>query len=510
MSYVPTTANATETAAPLGDRARSAVVWNAAFTLFRDLLQFAVMLVLVRLVAREAYGQLAMVQSLVGFIHVLSFRTFLQHVFQVRREEDVHYQDHFTFGMYLQAGMVVLTNLVAGALWFTEEFAAIALPLHAMSVLFVVDWPCDLCQTMLQRELDWKRVRLLHGFGLLLTAVASITMAWAGAGVYALILPGMLVTPPFIWELFVVRRWRPTWQFDWSRYRAAWQFGLVRIGSSLLTAGRPLLASGMIKYYAGFAGLGVFNRALGLGAMFCTKIAMQLMAALYPVLTRIEPRTEQYRRVSGLVLRLVAWTVAPIAGMFVVLASPVVQVVYGERWLEVIPLLPWAIAQAAVAAVAHVAYRLLLAHERHRLCFWLDQLGLAGTAGLLFALLQSGVRNYLIGATILEAVLLVATLAMLVRDRALEIRGIAWAFLPAGLATGLAWLVCELIARRTGFSAVGFVTGVVYGACFSILYVMTLRIGFRAWFQELIAYLPVREFLYRVFWLKPNRASSGN
>jgi O-antigen/teichoic acid export membrane protein len=56
----------------LGQRARQAVYWNTGFNLFRDLLQFAVMLVLVRILSPDAYGQFGLVTSIIGFISVFA------------------------------------------------------------------------------------------------------------------------------------------------------------------------------------------------------------------------------------------------------------------------------------------------------------------------------------------------------------------------------------------------------------------------------------------------------
>ena len=75
-----------------GHKARVAIAWNAGFSLFRDLLQFAVTVMLVRLLTPESYGQFGLVTTIIGFLNVLSLENFIAHTLQVRRDEDVHYQ----------------------------------------------------------------------------------------------------------------------------------------------------------------------------------------------------------------------------------------------------------------------------------------------------------------------------------------------------------------------------------------------------------------------------------
>ena len=99
--------------ASLGDRARSAVLWNTGFNLFRQGLQFAVMLVLVRLLDPAAYGQLALTTSIIGFVALLSFNNFLAHSLQPRSDAEVDFQLHFTAGFAFQITAFVVGNLVA-------------------------------------------------------------------------------------------------------------------------------------------------------------------------------------------------------------------------------------------------------------------------------------------------------------------------------------------------------------------------------------------------------------
>ncbi len=97
----------------LGDQARQAVFWNTGFTLFREILQFGLTLILVRLVVPEAYGQFGLVTSLIGFLQVFSFEHFITYTIQVRQQDQVHYQEHFTAGAIFQIGLFGCTHLSA-------------------------------------------------------------------------------------------------------------------------------------------------------------------------------------------------------------------------------------------------------------------------------------------------------------------------------------------------------------------------------------------------------------
>lgn len=482
----------------LGQKARVAVAWNAGFSLFRDLLQFAVTIMLVRLLTPESYGQFGLVTTIIGFLNVLSLENFIAHTLQVRRDHDVHYQDHFTAGAVIQFSLCFLTNLVAVALRWIEAYAAIAPLLHVMSVAFVLDCPSALRVKMLERALDWKRLRLLHAIGLIMASGLAVFMAAAGAGVYALLVPGLVKRMVFTGDLFVAHRWRPMWVWNAKTYKPAWRFGLARMSSASLIAGRKLLESGLFVHLVGFASFGLYGRAMGLAYIFCYKFAFLFMQAIYPVLTKIESDSDAYNRASGLALRSVTWTVMPVAVLSAVLAEPIVRIIYGDQWEAVIPLLPWAMVSMAAGAIAHVVYMLMLANQQHTFCLLTDLWMLLGTGITLIWLLPKGMGAYLVGSGMIQIIALLFIASRLFNERAVVFTVISSAIIrPLATAIG-AFVLCESVRLWMGVDVQYFWSVCVYGMGFSVVYVGILRLLFASQLGELVRYLPGAHRLNRV------------
>ena len=470
---------------PLAAQARSGILWVTALNLFRDLFQFATMLVLVRLLAPKAYGEFTLVSSVMVFFTVFSFRSFLEHTLQLRPDEPVDYQSHFTAGAFLQLGLCALVNLAAWALRALPKYREIAPALHATSLFFVLDWAGEFRVKMLERALDWKRLRTLQAAGIVANSALAIALARLGFGVYALVVPGMAATLPFVWDLYFRCRWRPDWTWSASRYKAAWSYGRARILAGLLTTARPFLEGAAVVQIAGFAQLGFMGRAVGLATLCCQKLPGVLTLTLYPVLTRLARRSEAFERANSLVLRLVGWMAIPCAILFSLISQPLVRLVYGSRWDAAIPLLPCALAGGTAGALYQAATTLLLADVQQRGCAVAEFLTLASIAVCLFAVLPHGIAPYLAAVAAVQTLVLAWMLRALVGSGALSVRAIVRGIaapLAAGLLARLACAVAPPAASPLSIAVMCLVFGVTYA--------LALRLLCPREFRELAAHLP--------------------
>lgn len=480
-------------------KARSAVIWGAGFSLFRDCVQFCTMLALVRLLPQEAYGQFGFVTSVIGFIGMFAVSNFLAYSIQVKDTEDPSFQDHFTAGAFLNTAMCLVTNIVAIALYWSTTWREVAPFLHLMSIQFLLLWPSELRRRMIERNLDWKRLRSLHALGLVLSAVLALAMAWMGMGSYALLVPGLVVNFPFIYDLFVVKRWFPNWSWSWGRYKPAFQFGMARTGSGLLHHSRILLVSSTVVGIIGFAGLGVLNRSIGLADLFCIKVSFQLVSSIYPILTRIGESNSNVARVNSLVIQVAAWIVIPIALSLAMLASQVVLVVYGNSWVEVIPLLPYAMAGGVMSVFNVTGYHLLLARKKERYCMMGDALGLIGIGISLWLALPHGMIAYLVGAILTEFLCASFILYHLWSADGLSIQDLARGVLPAVISATVAILMVTIAFTQFRLSrSDSFILAFSWGGSFFAIYALILRLFFKRRIEVLLPYIPMEVIFRRV------------
>jgi O-antigen/teichoic acid export membrane protein len=377
----------------------------------------------------------------------------------------------------------------------------VAPALHVMSLVLLVDLPSELRMRMLERELDWRRLRLLHGAGLVATGGLSIGLAWTGWGLWALLLPQFVVPLLFSWDLVAHGDWRTGWHWDPARFAAARRYGLSRIAAASASGAASLIESSWLTAAAGFAAFGIFGRAVGLAQLLCVRVAKLLGSSVFPVLAKIEPGSDRYRRASAIYLRTVTWLVVP-AALFVGLsAGPVIHWLYGSTWLAATPLMPLALVAAVLGAILHTAYVLLLVHGRTDRCVRADVWRLVGTVAALAGLAPLGFGPYLAGLGVVHLLSLGMVLTWLRADGAVSAAGLRDAFAPAAVAGGSAAAGVYALVRL-GPGDVDLIVLAARAVCLAALYVLVLRVGFPAPLAELITYLPKPQRLSMVLRLK--------
>ena len=131
------------------------------------------------------------------------------------------------------------------------------------------------------------------------------------------------------------------------------------------------------------------------------------------MLTRITRGSEAYSRANALIFRAVAWAVIPMAALFSLVAGPIVRLLYGAKWDAAIPLLPWALAGAVMAAFYQTTTVLILADAQQRRCVFAEAMSLVGSTACLVLLLPHGASAYLAGLAAIQAVVVVWMLSAL-------------------------------------------------------------------------------------------------
>lgn len=492
-------------------RALQGIAWNSMFQIFQAGISFAVMLVLVHVVPPVEYGRFAAVTGLTGIINVGSCGQFMTQALQLPEGTDPHWSRHFSAGVYIQGVLTLICWLTTAICWTLPTFRPLAPLLLIASLNFILDVFNLLGDISLRRQLDFRRLRIVHAAGVFASTMVSLGLGLDGFGAYAFIIANVFNALPFTVDLLFLRRWRPGanwWRMpDWKEYHAAFQFGLRQGGATLLNNARSFAESMVLPGSVGLFAMGLWNRAQGLYRSSVGRMIPLLLDALYPVLPRYAADVEQYPRQATLVIQIMLWTTIPL-GVFLGVEGPTVsRLLYGQRWIAADPLL-WPGALVGVGFSSFSAcYVVLLAANCLKDCSLLDVLsGLLLTSAIVFPWLHAGMPLY---AWMVAAAQIAAAGFALGRAKRFMMRDwMKTVLMPPLVAAGLAALLTHWCGTMIPLHVAG--KAACLAGLYGLLTVLLLRVLFAPSLRTLVQRLPgLHRYQHLLLFSKSAAAAAG-
>lgn len=469
------------------------IVWNSAFQVFLVGASFVSMLVLVRLLSPAEFGRATAAVGVLALINCFNCSAFIAQAIQLREGETPNWAAHWQAGFYIQLGLFVVCNCVAGLAWIFQAYQPTAPLLHVASIGLLIDCPNQIAVAALRRDMDFRRLRLIQAVCTIVSVVSSITLALLGAGAYALVISANVLhgLPQGIYWLGV-RKWRPPpkwWRWpDWAAYRAPLHFGAQVSGSAMLTAARGMLEALVLPPALGYAAVGLLNRAQVLFSTTVGRVSTLILETVYPLLPRSAHNREQFARHATLFVETMLLISIP-GAVFVGMEGPLLsRLLYGSKWIAADPLIwpgtlfAWGVATVLIFSVV------LQAQNRLRLAFLSSVIATSlCVPALAIALIAQSPQSYiwaLAGGQLL-AVLTVASFARSsLRPDFLKTG------LPAPLLSTFAAAGIVLLARNLTIGLPLIPRVMVEGLLFGVTFLILLRCAFAANLEQVVVRLP--------------------
>lgn len=299
----------------------------------------AVFLVLARLLAPEAFGVVAAATVVIGFCQALADAGLGKALVQRRDELEAGATATFWIALGISLTLAALLVIAAGpiATFFGDSriepvvrLLALQVPLTGLAAVPVALLQRDLAF----RELFWVRLATAG-----LPALASIPMALAGFGYWALVAGAVLGQALQCATLWWRSHWRPRGRLDLGTARDLMRFGRWTALSALLAWGYGWLDSLFVARYLGAHDMGLYR----IGNTFVTMAFGLAFAPLLPVLYSLFSRTGHASdRVAAALMataRGIVLVALPAAALIAMLAPTIQAHLFGSDWLGLAPVL---------------------------------------------------------------------------------------------------------------------------------------------------------------------------
>jgi lipopolysaccharide exporter len=374
------TAPAPDSAEGLRRRALVAFVWAYGSFLAGKVLALVATLILVRVLAPDEFGLLAL--SLAVLAYTSSLTDIGISAALVQRADARQPDTSSTVFWIALAGASTLVFVA----WFAAPLVAelgsdsrIVWVFRALSFDLLLGMLGVVPLSLLTHSLDYRKLFAPELASGVVKGALSIGLALAGAGVWALVvgqLAGTLTRTVLLW---IAARWRPILAFARRKVGSMLRFGVGITGVSVLSEAIRNIDYLIIGAKLGTTALGLYYLAFRLPDLIIVALLATAWDVLFPFYSRVKDAEERdgaergglvdaYRRT----VRLGSLLAFPLGFGIAALALPLTLTLYGEPWRDsAVPMALIAI-WAALSGVAGMPGTIFKATGRAGILTWLS------------------------------------------------------------------------------------------------------------------------------------------
>ena len=189
------------------------------------------------------------------------------------------------------------------------------------------------------RQLDFRKVFFSNIFGIVISGVVGIALAYQNAGVWALVVQNVLNVLIACLVMLKVVDWRPRFLCDLARVKVLFTYGWKLLVSGLLDTLYQDIRSLVIgkKYQADT--LGFYNRGKQFPQFVINGINGAVQSVMLPAMAAKQDDKAQVKTLMQTSIAVSAYVVFPVLFGLAGIAEPLVKVLLTEKWLPCVPYL---------------------------------------------------------------------------------------------------------------------------------------------------------------------------
>lgn len=308
-------------------------IWVGAAEVGTQALNIIRSIALARLLTPEVFGLMGLAMIVVRMIETFTRPGIAQAL--IARQKEFEEASATAFTLLVTRGVLLSLVLAAVAPWAAQFYDADELEpvLQTLSLVFIISGLSNINLIARQRELDFRRLTYLSQVTTLVGTIVTVAMAWWFRSVWALVVGQIVQAGMTAWLSYYFVGGRLRFAFDAGIARELMTYGKFIAGSSIVLYIAVELDSAVIGKLLGTEQLGFYTLAATISMLATLNLSKIASGIMMPAYSKLQSDMPALRNAYLRALSLVMFLVLPASAGVIVLAEPLLYVVYGEKWL---------------------------------------------------------------------------------------------------------------------------------------------------------------------------------
>lgn len=315
-------------------------------------LGLVISIVLARMLAPEAFGQIAIMNVFINLSRVIVDGGFATALIQ---RKDVTERDYSTvFFINLGVATVCFVLLQLAAPWISRYYSQdVTRPLQVYAITVFLAAFNALQMARMQKRMEFRKIMICSLIATVISGAAGIAAAYCGFGLWALVLYDIANNVIICITAAFAEKWLPKLEFSLYRARMLFSYGWKIFVSAVLCSLYGDIRSLVIgKKFSG-NDLAYYNRGQQFPQVISHTLDSAIQSVMFPTMAAVQ---DEKTKLAGMLRRaetMGAYVVVPVMFGLAAVSEVVVQLLLTEKWLPCVPYMQWlCIGHAAVPIIS--------------------------------------------------------------------------------------------------------------------------------------------------------------
>ncbi|MEQ9307094.1 MAG: oligosaccharide flippase family protein, partial [Marinoscillum sp.] len=203
----------------LKKRTTSALAWDIGGTMLRQTFNFVTSIFLARLLTPEEFGLVGMSMVFIAFAEVFIDVGFSSALIQNQKNSELTYNSVFFINIgagFLLTIVFYLSAPLIGRFYNNMEVVGLV---RWLSLIFVFNSANLVQVAILKKKLNLKIMNVRTSIGAMIGGIAGVASAFAGLGVYSLVIQHITMAVAGTLLLWTTAGWLPKMEFSWREVK---------------------------------------------------------------------------------------------------------------------------------------------------------------------------------------------------------------------------------------------------------------------------------------------------
>ncbi|NFO11343.1 lipopolysaccharide biosynthesis protein [Clostridium botulinum] len=302
-------------------------------------IQFIVQIVLARILIPNDYGIISLIAIFITIANVFVQSGFNTALIQKKDANETDFSSVFYLSLVVASLIYLFLFITAPFIANFYDITQLRPVLRVLSITLFFGVFNSIQNAVVSKRMQFKKLFFSSLGAIILSGIVGIVLAYAGFGVWALVVQQLINQFSITVILWFTVKWRPRLIFSFERVKGLFSYGWKLLVSSLIDTLYMNLRSLIIGKMYSPAMLGFYNRGDQFPQLIVSNINGSIQSVMLPALSSEQSNRQRVKEMVRRSIVTSSFIVFPLMIGLAVIGEPLVKILLTDKWLPCVPFL---------------------------------------------------------------------------------------------------------------------------------------------------------------------------